>query len=372
MSTNTIPPLAHTRAQLSKRLLSALGTVDDSLWQIHLPYDHRTRRTTHVRDYIIATCDTVQFMVSPVNHGQCSIINLNDDTTNSGRYVEAEELGVELNKSYQQFLDEHPRPDKPTFDVSNKTPLTILHHDYTRPRNPYTEEWQHFREATINHRLDILADTSGGTESDPATSSPMRHLRMSQPGETCWSWDIITYPDHLVITGDIADGYVFTRQTDMMEFFALPPHRLDYYHDHAPVIDVRYWTEKLAQVLSNTRDTTTFYSEDAFISYLTDTTGEHIQGALENCGFDKGSAGYLNREADLTSRMNELIEDAKSHSEEQASAYQWCADHFTHIDQDYWEANFREYRSDFILACYAIATTVAAYYDHIGRDLPAH
>lgn len=68
---------------------------------------------------------------------------------------------------------------------------------------------------------------------------------MQAPGTRRWSWDITTWPGHLATSGDIADGLMFTRLEDMIDFFDVTPGHRDYYSDGAPSIDVRYWAEKL-------------------------------------------------------------------------------------------------------------------------------
>ena len=98
---------------------------------------------------------------------------------------------------------------------------------------PYT----HFCKNTENHRLRILHD-----------DGLYRHLRMQSDNEkgqptVIWYWDIITWPGSLAIRGDVADGYIFTRDPDMLEFFSLRPDR---YRDDAPKIDMHNWAQKLA------------------------------------------------------------------------------------------------------------------------------
>ena len=53
----------------------------------------------------------------------------------------------------------------------------------------------------------------------------------------------MTWPGYLAVVGDIANGYVFSRIADMLDFFDSA--RRDRYSDGCPVIDLRYWAEKL-------------------------------------------------------------------------------------------------------------------------------
>ncbi len=104
-----------------------------------------------------------------------------------------------------------------------------------KPVNPYTKAYASFVEQTKAHQLVVLKD-----------DGLYRHLRIQAPGTRMWSWDITTWPGYLATSGDIADGYMFTRLTDMIDFFTVKGRSRDYYSDGAPSIDVRYWAEKLA------------------------------------------------------------------------------------------------------------------------------
>lgn len=96
-----------------------------------------------------------------------------------------------------------------------------------------------FYEMTKDHRLTIKHE-----------DGLYRHLRMSSPGSVrCWSFDVITWPGYLTITGDACDTYTFSRNDDMIrEFFGHKDVNLD------------YWTEKL-QVADSTRITHCFDPE---------------------------------------------------------------------------------------------------------------
>lgn len=67
---------------------------------------------------------------------------------------------------------------------------------------------QLFDAATAAHTMTVLHD-----------DGPYRHLRFSAPAIRSWSWDIVTWPGALVISGDIGDGWQFTGAPDMFDFF---------------------------------------------------------------------------------------------------------------------------------------------------------
>lgn len=69
-----------------------------------------------------------------------------------------------------------------------------------------------------------------------------RHIRFKRPGTGCMHFDLITYPGHLVYSGDMG-CYVFSRLNDMFEFF-----RTDRRSDDGLYINRSYWAEKLQAV----------------------------------------------------------------------------------------------------------------------------
>ncbi|MBN7389249.1 hypothetical protein I3U52_24390 [Mycobacteroides abscessus subsp. abscessus] len=77
--------------------------------------------------------------------------------------------------------------------------------------------------STRNHKMTVLRD-----------DDLYRHVRFAEPGTSIWHFDLVTWPGHLVISGDIG-GYHFARLPDMFEFFRKP----------VGYINAHYWAEKL-------------------------------------------------------------------------------------------------------------------------------
>ena len=59
---------------------------------------------------------------------------------------------------------------------------------------------------TAFHRLEIIRD-----------DGLYRHLRMQQPGTSCYYYDVITWPGYLTVTGDMGT-WTFSRIADMFNF----------------------------------------------------------------------------------------------------------------------------------------------------------
>ncbi len=83
-------------------------------------------------------------------------------------------------------------------------------------------------------------DISGHTMTVIRNNGTDRHLRFKSPGTICYSFDVITWPGHLCITGDCGT-YVFSRDVDMFEFF--------WKSDGS--INPCYWGEKLLSIGTN-------------------------------------------------------------------------------------------------------------------------
>ena len=80
-----------------------------------------------------------------------------------------------------------------------------------------------FAAETAEHQLTVLHD-----------DGPYRHLRFARPGTGLWSFDLVIWPWHISITGDIGSGYTFSAREDMFDFFSARSE-----------INPHYWIEKL-------------------------------------------------------------------------------------------------------------------------------
>lgn len=163
-----------------------------------------------------------------------------------------------------------------------------------RPENPYARAYADFLGQTRGHELRVLRD-----------EGLYRHLRVQAPGTRMWSWDVTTWPGHLATSGDIADGLVFTRLEDMIDFFSLPESHRDYYSDGAPSIDVRYWAEKLCGGSSHEVKR---YDADLFLQQVREHLEEHEELGTEAEDFHQRQLALLGR----LHRLRGLDDDARA------------------------------------------------------------
>lgn len=74
-----------------------------------------------------------------------------------------------------------------------------------------------------------------------------RHVRFKRPGTICYSFDLITWPGHLCISGDCGT-YVFSRIDDMFDFFRTGQSYKDSHPEQKLFINAGYWGQKLLSI----------------------------------------------------------------------------------------------------------------------------
>lgn len=109
----------------------------------------------------------------------------------------------------------------------------------------YPRQYEQLLSGTKEHELFILHG-----------DGPYRHLRFQKPGTGIWHWDIITWPGSLAIRGDIGEGFIFTREREMLRLFDRGQP-----HGH---IDAQYWAEKLDRGSRSVRE----FSNEKFLAWL--------------------------------------------------------------------------------------------------------
>jgi hypothetical protein len=104
----------------------------------------------------------------------------------------------------------------------------------------YSDIRDRFQRETAGHEMTVLHD-----------DGLYRHLRFRKPEHgDIYRFDLVTWPGHLTVCGDINDAYTFSRVPDMFEFFRGTPGR----------INPHYWSQKL----TGDRDHVMSYDEDLF------------------------------------------------------------------------------------------------------------
>lgn len=166
-----------------------------------------------------------------------------------------------------------------------------------------------------------------------------RHLRFAKPGTGIMHFDIVTYPDYLVYSGDMG-CYVFSRLRDMFEFFRVRPREGD--KPGQLHINESYWAEKLEAT----------DRPDGHLEYSADLFRQRVTEILDDMEADQ----------DLRDEVQEYVLDYADDGEVRARD---ALDQFEHngrrIFHDTWEWDLKEYTSRFVWCCYALAWGIQQY-----------
>ncbi len=210
-------------------------------------------------------------------------------------------------------------------------------------RPDYSRPLASFQRNTAEHQLEVLLD-----------SGVYRHLRFSKGGSSIYRFDIVTWPGHLAISGDMGSA-VFCRLTDMFEFF-----RADQRPDDAPGelrINAGYWAEKC---VANDGDMKEF-SSDLFEQLVR----ERFDGYMEDQ--DTEATGFEEARTELWAEIEtELFGVYDSTGEALGAAMSFKVDDerfgdFNLRDAWDWASSVEVYTFRFIWRLYAIAHAVKAY-----------
>lgn len=181
-----------------------------------------------------------------------------------------------------------------------------------------------------NHRMTVLKD-----------EGLYRHVRFGKPnGSSIYRFDLVTWPGHLVITGDLQD-YHFARLPDMFQFFRSNPDR--------PRINAHYWAEKLVGHHQKYED----FDFDRFKEAVV----EHFMWSRDS--IPEG------RSRDVWKAIREEILEAEGVDYSQDLAYKAASDFFFSYNdngwgrpgfgfEDVWEWPMKDFDHHFLVSLWAI------------------
>lgn len=186
-----------------------------------------------------------------------------------------------------------------------------------RKINPKTEIKKNLK----NHSMKVLHDN--GT---------YRHLRFSDGSSSTYWYEVITWPGHLAITGDMG-AWTFSRVPDMFDFFRCA--RGD--------ISPQYWAEKL---------TAQSCYEGPAEKFCIDT----FKAQLKECLRDV--LPMKRRRAIWDDVLSELSEEAEPYARRAIYEYESeCGFTF----QDAWEIRGKKWSYHYLWCCYAIVYAITQF-----------
>lgn len=188
----------------------------------------------------------------------------------------------------------------------------------------YPKEAARFAKDTTEHAMTILHN-----------DGLYRHLRFKKPGTMFYYFDLITWPGHLTIAGDMGT-YTFERVEDMFTFFR-----------DAGDINPQYWSEKIRAGTGTNGQIATEYSEELFKKHVT----EHVADYVEYHDLDDAE-----RDALIEAVRIQVLENGDTYTAQGAQA---CLDEFSdgkhfRIFSDTWEWDLTDYTVQFLWCCFAI------------------
>ncbi len=157
-----------------------------------------------------------------------------------------------------------------------------------------------------------------------------RHIRMAKPGTWMYRYDLITWPGHLAISGDL-DSYVFTRVEDMFTFF------------RNQEVNPTYWAEKV----KDGRERTKAYSQEKFEPAI----GERFTNINERTLTDE--------QRHTLAELRERVKDGAYYSEEARDILD--DGERAGLLSDTWEMSLSDWDWHFLYCLNAIVAGIKAY-----------
>jgi hypothetical protein len=204
-----------------------------------------------------------------------------------------------------------------------------------------TCDQQRFERDVANHAMTIVRDD--GTD---------RHIKFrNKDGGSSYWFEILTWPGALCIRGDCGT-YVFSRLTDMFEFF-----RTDRGRDPAKLyINEGYWSEKLQAVSCDG------YGKGAAKEFSSERFEQHVKDQFES--YFEGRVISDNKRASLWLDIQSEVLDYLNDGDERDAFNRlgnFRGDEFPRLFEDCWEWRCMEYKFRFIWNLYAIAWAIRQY-----------
>lgn len=168
-----------------------------------------------------------------------------------------------------------------------------------------------------------------------------RHLTFANPNDCDKYFNITTFPNYLVITGDMG-ALVFSRLHDMFNFF----------RSNDLKINPGYWAEKIQS--ASYQGKIESYSE-----FDTDEVKRFAQEYLDDF-LEQNMLSELDKEELLEEFDSEIL-----HSEDEYEIVEAIRNFDCHgFDfEEFWEGYYRKYRYHYIWLCYAIVWGIKKFDD---------
>jgi hypothetical protein len=185
-------------------------------------------------------------------------------------------------------------------------------------------------EAAAEHEMQILRD-----------DGVYRHLRFKRAKTRSMYFDLVTWPGHLCFTGDMGT-YVFSRLTDMFEFFRRADNREPYQ------ISFDYWGSKVL-------------AEDRYAK-VKEFCPDTFKAAVREC-FEEDSDRWSDMErAEIWEEIEGcVLSQASAPADENAAFIALLDFHHNGFRFDDWDCDCKRYTHHFLWCCHAIQWGIGIY-----------
>ena len=187
-----------------------------------------------------------------------------------------------------------------------------------------------FKEDVKNHEMKVLND-----------NGVYRHIRFSRPESSAFCFDLVTWPNHLSISGDCGT-FVFSRLHDMFEFFT------------GKKPNLHYWGQKLESV--NKYSASTY--NNGYSEWLSDLFWKNLKECF---------SGYYDEKAE--EKMAEFKQDSISFDHNNPYECHNAVYEFN-SELDFWEYDCTEFTHTYQWCCWAILWGIKQYKEQQQEATP--
>ena len=169
-----------------------------------------------------------------------------------------------------------------------------------------------------------------------------RHLTFKNPNDCNRYFNITTFPNFLVITGDMGALVFFRVNDDMFNFFRSDDLK----------INPDYWAEKI--------QSTSWRAKDAsYLEFDVDKIKEYAKDYLNDFLNDNMLSGWDKEE--LLEKFDRRIISSEDEYELIEAIRNFDFNGFNFVD--FWESDYREFTGHYIWLCYAIVWSIKKFDD---------
>lgn len=204
----------------------------------------------------------------------------------------------------------------------------------------------------------FLKDVRNHTMTIDHDDGVYRTLHFGKGTSSVYHFKIITVPGYLIVTGDMG-CWVFSRLSDMFEFFRMDDRDFNYHPERKLHINPGYWAEK-CRAEDRTGDGIKSFSPELFKAAVKEEFDQHME-YIGSMGKDEYYEGLWD---DLESSVISYAHDGQHSAISAAMEFR----HGQFTMQDFYEHRLDEYNYHFIWILYAIVWGISKYDEEKACD----